>query len=369
MTAGMMKYLLAPLALAYGAVITLRNICYDRRIFRSTAFPLPVIAVGNITVGGAGKTPHTELLVTLLRDELHPAVLSRGYRRRTKGFRYVETTDTTAAAGDEPLQIKRKFPAVTVAVDANRTRGIGRLTAGVEKPDVIILDDAFQHRRVRPSLSLLLIDYNRPVHRDCLLPAGRLRDRRNQLRRADMVCITKCPAHLTPAGQKDFARNIPLRPRQRLFFTTLAYGAPQPVFTSGAARPCPPAPCILLTGIASPAPLVRYLEAQEHPPLQHLRFRDHHAFTAADARKINAAAHNHPAAPVLTTEKDAMRLRETPGLTDAVKQRLFYLPVTVQFLAEESAPAPEGRLNAQQAFKKIITDHIWNLLRQPSNSF
>jgi tetraacyldisaccharide 4'-kinase len=324
--------------------------------------------VGNITVGGTGKTPHTELLVTLLRDEWQPAVLSRGYRRQTKGFRYVEATDTAAAAGDEPLQLKQKFPALTVAVDADRVHGIRRLMSEREQLDVIILDDAFQHRRVRPALSLLLIDYHRPPHRDHLLPRGRLRDRRNQLRRADIVCITKCPAHLTPEKQEALAGHLPPHLRRQLFFTTYAYGVPQPVF-AGEQRPCPPAPCILLTGIAHPAPLAQYLQEQLCPPLQRLVFRDHHAFTAADARKITAAALRYPAAPILTTEKDAVRLRETPGLPDEVKQRLFFLPITVRFLPEESVPTPEGCLKKQEAFKKIITGQLWNRHPQPSNNF
>ena len=429
--------MLAPFAWIYGAAVTLRNKCYDWQLFRSTAFPLPVIAVGNITAGGTGKTPHTELLVTLLRDERRPAVLSRGYRRRTKGFRYVETTDTVAAAGDEPLQLKRKFPALTVAVDADRVHGIRQLMAAAEPPEVIILDDAFQHRRVRPSLSLLLIDYHRPLHRDHLLPRGRLRDRRNQLRRADVVCITKCPPQLTPAKQQEIAKRLPPRLRPQLFFTTFAYGAPQPVFDSrqfpvgsqwfpvgsqqfpvGSAdatitahcplptahcplptahcplptahcllptENCPlptencPLPtencplktvnCLLLTGIAHPAPLVQYLQEQSCPPLQHLAFRDHHAFTAADVRKINAAASRCPGVPVFTTEKDAVRLRETAGLTDEVKQRLFFLPVTVYFLTEESVPTPEGCLKKQEIFKKIITRQLWNVPPQPLNNF
>lgn len=342
--------LLAPLSWIYGAAITLRNKCYDWHIFRSTAFPVPVITVGNLTVGGTGKTPHTELLVELLRDERQPAVLSRGYKRRTKGFHYVETFSTVTAVGDEPLQLKQKFPALTVAVDADRVRGIRRLLAAAEPPDVIILDDAFQHRRVRPSLSLLLIDYHRPLHRDHLLPWGRLRDQRSQLRRADIVCITKCPAHLTLEEQQEIAAHFPAHLHPQLFFTTFAYGAPQQVMEneewkveSGEWRQAHSGHCpssifhfpfsILLTGIANPAPLVQYLTEQRCPPLQHLAFRDHHTFTAADVRKINTAARRYPDAPVFTTEKDAVRLRETAGLSDEVKQRLFFLPVTVRFLA------------------------------------
>jgi tetraacyldisaccharide 4'-kinase len=384
------------LSLIYGLVITLRNKCYDWHIFRSTAFPLPVIAVGNITAGGTGKTPHTELLVTLLRDYRQPAVLSRGYRRRTKGFRYVEITDTVATAGDEPLQLKQKFPTLTVAVDADRIHGIRQLMAAAEPPDIIILDDAFQHRRVCPSLSLLLIDYHRPLHRDHLLPWGRLRDRRNQLRRADIVCITKCPPHLPPGKQQEIMAHLPAYLHPRLFFTTFAYGAPQLVESgewrveNGDKRMVASAHSplstlhspfknhsplstlhspLLLTGIAHPAPLVQYLQEQRCPPLQHLVFRDHHVFTAADVRKINAAARRYPDVPIFTTEKDAVRLRETAGLSDDVKQRLFFLPVTVHFLTEESAPTSGGQPAKQEAFKKTIMEQLWNPPPQPSNNF
>jgi tetraacyldisaccharide-1-P 4'-kinase len=309
--------------------------------------------------------------------------------------------------------------------------------AGADKPEVVILDDAFQHRRVRPSLSLLLIDYRRPLHRDHLLPWGRLRDTRSQLRRADIIIITKCPACLTPEKQQEIAQHLPERLRRQLFFTTFAYGAPQPVFSiqsavgsgqsavavgssgqpavssrqsavavgskqptvgsqqqSGSSNytagdsplltatadcdcncdcllqlptatadcdcqlPTATAYCILLTGIAHPAPLVQYLQEQLRPPIQRLHFSDHHLFTPSDVRKINAAARRHPDAPLFTTEKDAMRLRETAGLAEDVKQRLFFLPVTVRFLTDECTPTPEGALKQQESFKKIITSRL-----------
>jgi tetraacyldisaccharide 4'-kinase len=338
--------LLGPATLLYGLIITLRNKFYDWHIFRSTEFPLPVIGVGNLTVGGTGKTPHTEMILSMLKDEMSTAVLSRGYMRKTKGFRYVEVTDTPDGVGDEPLQIKQKFPEVTVAVDANRTAGIRRLMCDAETLNAVILDDAFQHRQVRPALSMLLIDYNRPIGKDCLLPLGRLRDRKNQLHRADLVFITKCPPQLTPIEQRIIVKNMRLYPYQQLYLTTFAYAAPQAVFeeqeqpSSGEN--------ILLTGIASPAPLVAYLTETYGAPVEHLAFSDHHAFTPQDVRKINEAAQRHPEARILTTEKDATRLRVTKGLSNEVQARLFYLPVTVHFLAE----------NGEEKFRRFITNYV-----------
>ncbi len=341
--------LLGPLAFIYGIVVTVRNKLYDWHVLPSVEFPLPVISVGNITVGGTGKTPHTELLVTILKDEMTTAVLSRGYKRKTKGFRYVETTDVPTAVGDEPLQMKQKFPDVTVAVEADRAKGIRRLMSDAEKLNVVILDDAFQHRRVHPSLSMLLIDYNRPVQSDYLLPLGRLRDRRNQLHRADIVFITKCPEKLTPIEQRILAKNMNLYPYQQLYLTNFAYGAPQAVFPNVAAGGVGGGvQLILLTGIANPVPLVEYVTKQYAAPVAHLSFPDHHAFTAADVQKINDVAQKNPTASIYTTEKDAVRLRETQGLSDETRSRLFYIPVTVQFLAE----------GAEEKFRKFILNYV-----------
>ncbi|MDR1680351.1 MAG: tetraacyldisaccharide 4'-kinase [Prevotellaceae bacterium] len=332
-------FLLAPAAALYGIIIAVRNKCYDWGICAATDFPIPVITVGNITVGGTGKTPHTEKLVTLLRNERRTAVLSRGYKRTTKGFRYVSPDDTTQTAGDEPLQIKRKFPDIPVAVDRQRVNGIRQLMAG-DGVELVILDDAFQHRAVRPAVSVLLMDYNRPVRTDCLLPLGRLRDSKSQIARADVVIITKCPPEMTPIAQRIVTRDLALFPYQSLFFTTFAYGEAVPVFmedSDPAAVPSLPdaGACLLLTGIANPAPLAAYLTKTGRPPAVHLAFADHRSFTKRDVRRINDAALRHPRHPVFTTEKDALRLRETAGLSDDVRQRLYYLPVAVRFLPED----------------------------------
>ncbi|MBR1733450.1 MAG: tetraacyldisaccharide 4'-kinase, partial [Alloprevotella sp.] len=188
---------LLPLSWVYGAVMEVRNRLFERHLLPSVAFPVPVIAVGNLAVGGSGKTPHTELLLRLLAGH-RVAVLSRGYGRATRGFRLVSTTDSAQDTGDEPLQMKRKFPAATVAVDGNRRRGIARLLESDPALEFILLDDAFQHRYVRPAISILLTDYSRRYTGDRILPAGRLRERAQGAARADIIIVTKCPPTLTP---------------------------------------------------------------------------------------------------------------------------------------------------------------------------
>ncbi|MDR3236117.1 MAG: tetraacyldisaccharide 4'-kinase [Prevotellaceae bacterium] len=326
-----------PLSLLYAAAVRLRNKCYDWRLFASVAFRLPVIVVGNLTAGGTGKTPHTEWLASVLRRTTTAAVLSRGYKRTSKGFRYVGVSDAVRQAGDEPLQIKRKYPDMTVAVDADRVRGIGRLMQDDPHLGVVILDDAYQHRRVRPALSVLLMDYNRPVYRDHYLPYGRLRDNVSRLRHADVVIVTKCPGSLPPAEQATVAARLKLLPRQLLYFTTFRYAAPQPVF-DGYDLAADARQAVAVTGIANDAAFVQYLQ-QAYDVVRHLPFADHHFFTPNDAAHICAAASAHPEALLFTTEKDAQRLRSTAGLSESVKRRLFYIPVSVAFLP----PADEAK--------------------------
>ncbi|MDR0737841.1 MAG: tetraacyldisaccharide 4'-kinase [Prevotellaceae bacterium] len=320
------------LSLLYAAAVCVRNKCYDWRIFKSEKFRLPVIAVGNITVGGTGKTPHTEWLASLLQTTAVTAVLSRGYKRKTKGFRYVETTATVQQVGDEPLQIKRKNPALTVAVDANRVAGIRRLKEDVPQLGVVILDDAYQHRKVHPALSVLLVDYNRPLHTDHYLPYGRLRDNVSQKRRADVVIVTKCPANMQPIEQRIITKHLNLYPYQQLYFTRFDYGAAKAVFDGNAFPDVPPKQAAALTGIADPATFIDYVRGN-YQLVQHLNFPDHHFFTPQDIAKINAISTTYPEAFFFTTEKDAQRLRMAEGLNEEVKKRLFYIPVTVSFLS------------------------------------
>ena len=338
----MLKILLYPLSLIYGLIVYIRNMLYDSKVFKSTEFEIPVISIGNITVGGTGKTPHTEYLVKLLRKhEVDVATLSRGYKRKTKGFFLVQETSNVQNVGDEPLQIKQKYPEATVAVDENRVHGIETLLKDKKHaPDVVLLDDAYQHRKVTPGINILLIDYNRPIEEDHLLPMGRLRERVYQRRRANIIVYTKCPDEVTPITRRIIMKNVNLRPYQSLYFTTMAYGEPQPVFPVKAKE----APVfdekntnsIMLAGIANPTPFSNYLKSKSNL-LDEIVFSDHHNFTNRDFKDIEQLFEAHKAKNVfiLTTEKDAVRLRFAEELSDDVKASLFYIPVEIKFLDNE----------------------------------
>jgi len=338
----MLKILLYPLSLIYGLIVYIRNMLYDSKVFKSTEFEIPVISIGNITVGGTGKTPHTEYLVKLLRKhEVEVATLSRGYKRKTKGFFLVQETSNVQNVGDEPLQIKQKYPEATVAVDENRVHGIETLLKDkTNSPDVILLDDAYQHRKVTPGINILLIDYNRPIEEDHLLPMGRLRERVHQRRRANIIIYTKCPDEVTPISRRIIMKNVNLRPYQSLYFTTMAYGKPQPVFPEKA-KETPNfkegnTNSILLAGIANPAPFRDYLKSKSNL-LDEIVFSDHHNFTNRDFKEIEQLFEEHKTrnAFILTTEKDAVRLRFAEELSDDVKASLFYIPVEIKFLDNE----------------------------------
>jgi tetraacyldisaccharide 4'-kinase len=324
---------LYPLSLLYATAVAVRNMLYDCGIFKSTAFNLPVITVGNLTVGGTGKTPFTEMLVPLFKDKQVTAVLSRGYKRKTKGFRYVTLTDTVREAGDEPLQIKRKFPGLTVAVDADRVAGIQRLQQEVPQLGLVILDDAFQHRRVKPSISILLVDYSRPITEDHYLPYGRLRDSLRQKNRANIIIVTKCPTNIRPIDQRVMMKILKPCPYQQLFFSAFGYELPQPVFPESAALPMLIKEVVALTGIANPQSFIEHLNTFSKV-LQHLDFPDHHVFNKTDIARMNALVSTYPGVPIFTTEKDAQRLRMAKNCSEALKRQLFYIPVKVQFLSK-----------------------------------
>lgn len=337
----MLKILLYPVAWIYGLVVYVRNSLYDYKIFHSTEFEIPVISIGNITVGGTGKTPHTEYLVELLKKHVNVATLSRGYKRKTKGFRLVNGSSQAWEVGDEPLQIKRKFPEVTVAVDEKRVRGINELLKDEDQsPDAVLLDDAFQHRKVSPGINILLIDYNRPIDKDHLLPVGRLRERKYQRRRANIIIYTKCPDEIAPITRRIIMKDVNLRPYQSLYFTTMVYGAPKPVFPDVAPELEEEAmerkSVILLAGIANPAPLQEYV-ASKYAVVGELLFPDHHHFKAADLKKIEALfGANESESPLLvTTEKDAMRLRDEAAIPDHIREKMYYIPLKIKFLDHE----------------------------------
>jgi tetraacyldisaccharide 4'-kinase len=256
----------------------------------------------------------------------------------------VELTDTTREAGDEPLQMKRKFPNATVAVDIDRVQGINKLMKEIDGLGAVILDDAFQYRKVQPALSLLMIDYNRPIQKDYLLPLGRLRDYAYQHRRSDVVFFTKCPKQLKPIERGLKEKDMHIYPYQQLYFTTFEYGKHCPVFQ---AKEIDATEAIAITGIANPKPFLEQL-GKKYTLKKHLKYPDHHRFSVNDARTINAVARQYPKASIFTTEKDALRLHETKGLDEQVQQRLFYIPIEVIFLSEKE----------KDKFVKYVVDFV-----------
>jgi tetraacyldisaccharide 4'-kinase len=323
----------------YWLALRVRNALYDSGRLTSMRHDVPVISVGNVTAGGTGKTPMVELLMRLLQDRCRVAVLSRGYKRRGKGFHLVEVDDTAAFVGDEPLQVKRKFPDVLVAVDKDRNHGVKQLMAlpEAQRPEMILLDDGFQYRRLHPSLNLLLVDYNHPIFRDNLLPLGHLRDLPEQVRRADAVVFTKSPLVLDAEERTQMRELTQLGPDVPVFFATVRYCPPQPVFPEGDSHYIYSKEVFLFSGVADDTPMRVYL-TDHYASIDHKRYGDHHRFSRCDQRVLCRYARRHPLALLLTTEKDAMRLLHCRHLDASVRSRLFYLPIETTFLTpEESA--------------------------------
>lgn len=313
---------------------------FDIGLLKSCSFTVPLIAVGNITVGGTGKTPHTEYLVELLKDTFKVAVLSRGYKRKSRGFVLADSQSTAATIGDEPFQMRLKYgDSVTIAVDAKRVRGVEKLTddAIVKDIDVVVLDDAFQHRYVKPGINILLVDYHRLILYDALLPAGRLREPLSGKNRADIVIVTKCPRDLKPMDFRVITKAMSLYPYQQLYFTTLEYAEPYALFGEDhlSFSDLGSTNVLLLSGIASPKQMRVDLEGRVGS-MTLLTYGDHHAFRKKDVWAINEAFDSLPSPKVIiTTEKDAARLLHVDGLDDAVRHSMYVLPVHICFMLEQ----------------------------------
>lgn len=351
------RWFLTPLSWLYGLVTDIRNHLYDSGTLSSESFPLPVICVGNLTVGGTGKTPHTDHLIRLLKDSHRVAFLSRGYRRKSKGFRLADTNCTACDIGDEPYQVWLNHPDIYVAVDTDRRNGIKRLLNASQTADtqVVLLDDAYQHRRVRPGLNILLCDYNRMPYDDHLLPWGRLRETFPNRYRADIIVVTKCPPDMQPIDFRVVLNHLAPKANQKVFFSTYDYGVPIPFSQWKQARSTGKKPLIpgtqvlLLTGIAQPQSLVQYLKGKTGRT-EVLSYPDHHNFVQADIKKavrqfnrLNAASDRR----IVLTEKDAARLVHDSKLQALLPAETYVLPVQVHFL-----------LNQQQTFNNIITDYV-----------
>ena len=349
--------LLYPFSLLFGLITALRNLMYDWKFLTSHEFSFPVICVGNITVGGTGKTPHTEYLASLFSNKFKIAILSRGYKRRSLGFIVASASSQVSDIGDEPLQIFRKFPEIIVAVDSNRVRGIKRIIKEYPGTEVVILDDGFQHRRVVPGLSILLTDFDRLFVRDHLLPYGNLRECKSNMRRADIIVVTKTPPDFAPIQRRLTGKEIDRAPYQNLFFTTTTYKDPLPVFENNdlAGKTChellkPGTAFLLVTGIANPLPLKKHLEVLGSE-MKHLIFPDHHKYTEKDILKITDAYKDLKSSEkyVITTEKDSVRLNELNYIEDNFKQHFYYIPVGINFLNDD-----------KENFDNLMTDYVRN---------
>ena len=342
---------LQPLSWFYGLGVRFRNTLFETGFLKSRSFSIPVISVGNITVGGTGKTPHVEYLIRLLQDHSRVAVLSRGYKRKSHGFQIANESSTARTIGDEPFQMKQKFPKVIIAVDKNRVHGIEALNQKYQDIDVILLDDAFQHRYVKPGINILLVDYHRLIIYDTLLPAGRLREPLTGKNRADMVIITKCPKDLKPMEYRVITKAMDLYPYQQIFFTTLEYGELTPLFKKEAPTvnldKLKDHNVLLLTGIASPRQMKEDLTPVVSK-LSMLSFPDHHVFSQKDIEQISSEFAKLPSPKcIVTTEKDAARFIGLEGLSNEIKENIYILPVRITFM-----------LNQEEKFNENIIGYV-----------
>lgn len=343
---------LYPASWIYGAGVWLRNKLFEWGYYKERSFNLPIICVGNITVGGTGKTPHTEYLIRLLQKDFQVAVLSRGYKRKSKGFVLAQKNTSVHQIGDEPFQMKQKFPNIHMAVDANRCNGIEQLCDENIAPgtDVILLDDAFQHRHVKAGMNILLVDYNRMITEDALLPAGRMREPISGKDRAQIVIITKCPKDMKPMEYRVLSKQMDLYAFQQLYFTTLNYGKLYPLFNGGKRYPMqsihPDVHILLVTGIASPQKMKEDLSCIKNN-IHTLSFSDHHDFNNEDMTEIERQFNRLPEGKrmIITTEKDSVRMENHPSLPETIKPYIYVLPIEVVFLLDQQNLFNQNILN------------------------
>lgn len=336
-----LRKLLYPLSVLYGGITKVRNTLYDKQLLKSEKFDIPTILVGNLRVGGTGKTPQVIYLINLLKDSYRVAILSRGYKRQTTGFILANKESTAKEIGDEPFQIQRKFPALLIAVDEDRVHGITKLQSLAQPPDLIILDDAFQHRKIQAGLSILLTAYDDLYIDDKLLPSGNLRENREGASRATIIVVSKCPDNLTE--EEEYQTAIKLKPNlnQTVFFTKIVYANfIQNIQNRISLKELVNYEILLVTGIANPQSLVTFLQKQKIR-FKHISFPDHHNFTEKDLDKIYSEFKQikHKNRIILTTEKDYVRIFES-------LENLYFLAIETAFI------------NHQKDFDKLIIDYV-----------
>jgi len=332
----LLRILLFPFSVLYGFITSARNFLFDKGILKSTSFDIPVIAVGNLSVGGTGKTPQIEYLIRLLSDKYKVATLSRGYKRKSEGFVLADAGSNAEILGDEPFQFYQKFPNIQVAVDAKRTNGITQLLSQSEKPQIILLDDAYQHRKVKAGFYILLTSYGDLYADDFMLPTGNLRESRSGANRAKIIIVTKCPKNLSDEKQNEIRNKLKLGSSQQLYFTFInydgtVYGKNEKIAVSEIKSEAK----LLLAGIAKPTPFFEYLKNEND---ECLTFPDHHHFSEKDLEMIQNKAQNKK---IITTEKDYVRLKNSKLIS-----QLYYLPIKSTFI------------NNQQNFDSAILGYL-----------
>jgi tetraacyldisaccharide 4'-kinase len=357
MTKKTLRIILFPFSLLYGLIVYIRNFLYDKKVLKSEKVAVPTICIGNLTVGGTGKTPHTEFVLSILKNDWKTAMLSRGYKRKTSGFRLANANSTALEIGDEPLQIYRKFPETTVAVDEKRVRGVNELLLMFpDKLQVIVLDDAFQHRQIACGFSILLTDYSRLYTRDFYLPSGRLREGKSGSKRADVIVVTKCPDDISPTEMLEIQQEINPAENQELFFSSYEYKNLKPVFSEGSEKKLDSIEdfgVLIVAGIVSPQAMVAHLK-QYTAHTDTLFFPDHHAFSEKDIaalqKKYNSL--NTTEKIIVVTEKDAARLLSV-NYPAELKSATFALPIEVKILDNK---------------EKIFIQKIQNYVRKNSRN-
>lgn len=329
-----LRFIFFPIVPIYYLVTWLRNKLYDLGIKKPISYSLPVICVGNLSVGGTGKTPMIEYLIRLLKDDVKVATLSRGYKRKTKGFQLADLSTNVETIGDEPFQFYSKFKnELLVAVDSDRQNGIENLK--LKKPEVILLDDAYQHRKVKAGFNILLTTYANPYFKDIVLPTGNLREPRSGAKRANIIVVTKCPKHLSEHEKSDFKKKINPESNQHVFFSSIVYS--ETLFSINKTKNVSNLNAFtLVTGIANATPLVEFLKVKKLD-FEHINFKDHHNFSKDELLAFEQKE------LIVTTEKDFMRLKQY----DSLKENLYYLPITV-------------KINDETKFNKLIKDFVIN---------
>ena len=339
-----LKIILSPISIIYGCVIYVRNFLFDKKILPSTSFKVPLICVGNIAVGGTGKTPMTEYLIKLLsRQNSRIATVSRGYRRKTKGFFIADNKTTSEKIGDEPMQLHTKFPHINVCVGEDRVNAVQQLLKWKPDTNAIILDDAFQHMKIAAGLNILLTDFNRPFYKDYFLPIGKLRDQRLSAKRADVIVVTKCPVDLSNDDKEKIIHHInPVN--QSIFFAAIKYGNPYHISNSEEFIMNSQTHYLLVHGIANAASLKNYIAVFDKK-FEEIKFEDHHDYTLSDVQKIMAAYQANRDTVIITTEKDGAKLKTFTNLLSKVP--VYLLPIETFFLFDE-----------QEKFDNLIKDFV-----------